>query len=388
MSGFARPAGAFVCALFLLAGAAVAQTRYVAFGDSITEGVGDDADRAEPGYPPRLEDLLQGAGRNAVVVNRGVGAEQTDEGLSRIDSVLDEGGDVLLLMEGSNDLSRFISLETILFNLDTMATRAENRGWKAVHATVIPRIPTARVDPENISNQKLNQRIREMAGTDGRDLVDNFEMFGATPRRFQTHYLIDPEDHVGHPNARGYDLMAQTFVDVLTGVDSVPPVTGRLNPSNGAVEISPGATVRVDVWDFGAGIDLAATSLVINGVEVNADLTGNERRAQLLYHPPRPLQGTVRVELHSRDLATPLNGTDREIASFDIVGAGSDGFGDVDGDGRVDGVDLVLLARAFGATRGSSRYDRDADLDDSGTVDGQDLAILASNFGQTASAEP
>jgi hypothetical protein len=70
------------------------------------------------------------------------------------------------------------------------------------------------------------------------------------------------------------------------------------------------------------------------------------------------------------------------------VGAGSDGFGDVDGDGRVDGVDLVLLARAFGATRGSSRYERDADLDASGTVDGQDLAILASNFGQTAATEP
>jgi lysophospholipase L1-like esterase len=377
-----------VCTLLILAGAAFAQTRYVAFGDSITEGVGDDADRAEPGYPPRLEDLLQGAGGNAEVVNRGVGGEQTVEGLSRIDSVLDEGGDVLLLMEGSNDLSRFVSLETILFNLDEMAARAERRGWRAVHATVIPRIPTARVDEENVSNQKLNQRIRELAGTEGRDLVDNFEVFSATPRRFQTHYLQDPEDHVGHPNALGYDLMARTFFDVLTGVDGVPPVPGRLNPANGAVEISPGTNVRVDVWDFGEGIDLAATRLALNGIEVNAELTGNERRAQLLYRPPRPLQGTVSVELHSRDLAVPPNVTTREIASFDIVGAGSDGFGDVDGDGRVDGVDLIRLARAFGASRGDNRYERDADLDDSGTIDGQDLAILASNFGRTSSSEP
>jgi len=388
MSGLVRPAWVFVCALLLLAGAVSAQTRYVAFGDSITAGVGDDPDRPEAGYPPRLEDLLNEAGHDAVVINQGVGGEKTDEGMSRIDSVLDEGGDVLLLMEGSNDLSRFYSIETTLFNLDAMASRAESRGWTAVQATVIPRIPSARVDPENISNQKLNQRIREQAGTAGRDVVDNFEVFLATPHRFETHYLIDPEDHVGHPNALGYDLMAATFFDVLTGVDSVPPVPGPINPSNGAVEISPGATVRVDVWDFGEGIDLSSTSLVINGVEVNAELTGGERQAQLLYRPPRPLQGTVSVELHSQDLATPPNATDREIASFDIVGAGSDGFGDIDGDGRVDGLDLVMLARAFGAARGNSRYVRDADLDASGTVDGQDLAILASNFGQMASAEP
>lgn len=386
MSGLVRPATALVCLLVFTAGVASAQTRYVAFGDSITAGVGDDPDRPEQGYPPRLEDLLQEAGMNAVVVNSGVGGERTVEGLSRIDSVLDEGGEVLLLMEGSNDLSRFVSIETILFNLDEMARRAEDRGWQAVQATVIPRIPTAQVDPDNLSNQKLNQRIREQAGENGRDLVDNFEVFSEVPNRFDTHYLVDPEDHVGHPNAQGYDLMAEAFFDVLTGVDSVPPVPGELTPSNGAVDVAPGTMVQVNVWDFGEGIDLDATGLTLNGVEVNANLAGDSRMAQLTYRPTRPFRGTISVALHSQDLADPPNVTTREIARFQIEGSGgSDLPGDLDGDGRVDGFDLIRLARAFGASQGEGRYDVVADLDDSGTVDGQDLAILASSFGQTAS---
>lgn len=365
------------------------ETIYVAFGDSITEGVGDDPDRAEKGYPPRLEGLLREAGRNASVLNEGVGAEKTPEGLSRIDEVLDRGGDVLLLMEGSNDISRNISLETTLFNLGEMARRAENRGWTAVHATVIPRIPQARADPENITNQKLNQRIRELAGTEGRDLADPFEVFGSLPDPFDTHYLVDPNDHVGHPNARGYDLMAGAFFDVLTGVDAVPPVPGRLSPAHGALNVDPTSPVDVDLWDFGEGIDLAATSLVLNGLEVNAELTGTSRRAHLRYRPPRLFDGVIRVELHSRDLASPPNTVAREIARFSTEGEGGDGLsGDVDGDGRVDGVDLVRLALAFGASRGAGRYDAAADLDGSGTVNGEDLAILASNFGRSGSPEP
>lgn len=386
MWGASRPIGALVCVLVLSAGAAPAQTRYVAFGDSITEGVGDDPTRVEPGYPPRLEELLVQAGRDAVVVNRGVGAERTPEGLSRIDDVLDEGGDVLLLMEGTNDITRFISHETTIFNLRTMAERAEARGFDVVHATLIPRIPDARVDAENIGNNRLNQRIRDLAGRSARDLADHFEVFSTLQNPFATHYFEDPEDHVGHPNARGYDVMARTWFEVLVGADTVPPVAGRTSPNYGAEEVSPAATVSVDVWDFGSGLDLAATSLVLNGVEVVAGASGGSRGANLRYRPPRPFQGTIHVALRSRDRATPPNTVDREVSFFRIEGAPEAGLrGDIDGDGRVDGVDLVRLALAFGAGRGESRYDASADLDSSGLVDGQDLAILGTNFGLTDS---
>ncbi|MFL6290955.1 MAG: lipase, partial [Thermoanaerobaculia bacterium] len=51
----------------LLAGSARAQTGYIAFGDSITFGVGDDPLRTDKGYPPRLQALLQGAALSSVV---------------------------------------------------------------------------------------------------------------------------------------------------------------------------------------------------------------------------------------------------------------------------------------------------------------------------------
>jgi len=370
------------CVVWLTAGVrpARAQTVYVAFGDSITAGVGDDPQRAETGYPPRLEALLQDAGQDAVVVNEGVGGEKTPEGLSRIDQVLDQGGDVLLLMEGSNDISRRISIETTLFDLGEMARRAEERGWTVVHGTVIPRIPNAGVDGENITNRDLNGQIRNLAGTEGRDLVDNFYAFSQLSGPFDNYYLKDPEDHVGHPNADGYDVMAATFADVLTGVDSVPPVPGIVSPRYGSPNVRASTPIEVEVWDFGAGIDLTETDLLVNGESVGLTGSGSQRRLQFRYQPPAPLSGVVRVTLRSSDLANPANSTETVVSEFSI--AGTDVLqGDLDFSGRVDGVDLVLFARHFGATKAELRYSAAADFNSSGTVDGQDLAILAANFG-------
>jgi len=359
------------------------QTVYVAFGDSITAGVGDDPQRAETGYPPRLEDLLQGAGRNATILNRGVGGEKTPEGLSRIDQVLDEGGDVLLLMEGSNDISRNISIETTLFNLGEMARRAVDRGFEVVHATVIPRIPNASTDPENISNRDMNGQIRNLAGTESRDLVDTFYVFNQLPSLFENYYLKDPEDHVGHPNAAGYDVMAETFFDVLTGSDTVPPVPGIVEPRYGSPNVRASTSIKVEVWDFGAGIDLSSTELLINGASVGLSGSGSQKRLQFNYQPPAPLSGVVRVGLRSSDLASPANSTDTVVTEFSV--AGTDILrGDIDKSGRVDGLDLIELARHFGATRGELRYSAEADLTGNGIVDGSDLAVLAANFGQSS----
>ncbi len=389
MWGAFRSLAAVVCLACILAlwgpGArpASGQTVYIAFGDSITAGVGDNPQRAETGYPPRLEELLQGAGRNATVLNRGVGGEKTPEGLSRIDQVLDEGGDVLLLMEGSNDISRNISLETTIFDLDQMAQRAEDRGIDVVHATVIPRIPNATTDPDNISNRDLNGRIRNLAGTSNRDLVDNFYDFSQLPGLFDNYYLMEADDHVGHPNAAGYDVMARTFFDVLTGTDSVPPVSGIVTPRYGSPNVSPSTTIEVEVWDFGAGIDLSNTELTINGASVGLSGDGSQKRLQFRYHPAAPLSGVVRVGLRSSDLASPANSGDTVVSEFSV--AGTDILqGDIDLSGRVDGLDLIELARHFGATRGDLRYSSEADINSNGIIDGGDLSILAANFGQSS----
>ena len=171
-------------------------TIYVAFGDSVTEGVGDEEGG---GYPPRLEALLVARGRNADVRNRGVSGETTVDGLARIDSVLAQGGDVLLLMEGTNDLPHNVSPETVAFNLDEMAKRAERAGMDVVVASVIPRSPVANVDRENILTQQLAETIRDLGGTSERELADPFEEFITTPNLYQDFYSQDPTIRSGTP---------------------------------------------------------------------------------------------------------------------------------------------------------------------------------------------
>lgn len=373
--------------LVLLPGLAAAQPiTYLAFGDSITEGVGD-VPGAERGYPPRLEDLLRAAGVNAVVENHGKGGERTPEGLARINSVLVQGkaGDVLLLTEGTNDISKDIGIETTIFNLDEMRNRAASLNIDTIFATVIPRRPDARFDPDNEMTDQLNGRIRNLAGLRQRRLADPYEIFSTTPNLFQQYYDPAADDPVGHPNSAGYDRLARIWFNTIQGVDTVPPVHGITDPVDGELNVPADTAIKVDVWDFGTGIDVANTFLLVNGVVVAATPVGNVRKVELFYQPPAPLSGTVSVGLRSRDLSNPPAVVDREILSFTVQGAGNNTLqGDINQDGRVDGADLVAFGRRFGSRLGDGNYDEAADFNGDDRVDGLDLAVLAANFGRSA----
>lgn len=373
-------AAACGCSLLFWAGAVTAQTRYVAFGDSITEGVGDDSGL---GYPPRLEDLLQGSDPGATVESFGVPGETTAEGLERIDSALSGSAGVLLLMEGTNDVSRSISAETALFNLEEMADRAEGQGWHVIHATTIPRRPEGSTSREIGLNGFLNRLLRDSAGRSGTDLADPFEVFGAIPNVYDEYYTTDPEDKVGHLSGDGYQVMAELFRDVIRGVDSVPPVAGIIKPAPDAETVPADIVIEIDLWDFGTGVDELNTTLLLDDVEVPAQVTGGGRSVAIRYDPPEPLSGTVDVRVRSRDLASPVNTVNRTVARYVIEGSGGTVQGDLDGSGRVDGVDLVRFALRFGASSGDARYSADADFDGDGSIDGADLAVLAGNFGES-----
>ena len=372
--------GACVLLVLLAAGSAArAQTTYVAFGDSITQGFGDDPNRAAKGYPPRLEALLQQRGQNAEVRNEGLGGETTGEGVSRINQALKSGDDVLLLMEGTNDIgNQNVSNETIVFNLDRIAERAEERGLSVVHATVIPRY-RANFDSTNIVTGDFNGGVRELAWSDERRLADPFEILIRQPQNLGQLYF----DKL-HPNTAGYDLLARVFADVLTNVDTVPPVTGPITPRDDAQRVPPTTPIQLSVYDFGAGIDVAATQLVINEQIVSTPITGNSRKLEITYAPPEPWKGVVIVRLRTRDLATPTpNQLDRQITQFVVAGTT---FlpGDIDRDGRVDGVDLLAFAPHFGFRKGEGRFVGFADLNDDDEINGTDLAILASTFGKAS----
>jgi hypothetical protein len=54
--------------------------------------------------------------------------------------------------------------------------------------------------------------------------------------------------------------------------------------------------------------------------------------------------------------------------------------GDVNGDGIVDGRDIIIVARAFLSYPGDPRWNPIADVNNDGFVDGRDIVLVARNF--------
>lgn len=316
-----------------LSSPAAGQDRYIAFGDSITEGLEfDDECTVDCGYPRRLRNRLANDGAPAQVVNFGKGGERTPEGLTRLMEVLadtDAGvGDALLLMEGSNDISRpdLVDPETTRFNLREMGRQASLLGVEVVHATLIPRYPEAKVDADNVLNEALARDIRDIAFSEGRRLVDPFTYFFAQPDLFETYYSM-PEffDPVGHPNSPGFGVLAQAFFEVLTDRDTVSPALGFAEPADGSINIGALARIRVRAYDFGAGIDPSTASMTINGQPVVVDVSsGGQTWLDIIHQPVTPLPREVMVEVEVSDLAVPVNTMTARASTFSVLPGGPD----------------------------------------------------------------
>lgn len=97
----------------------------LAFGDSLTFGVGA---HSENSYPSVLAGLS-----GFEVVNAGVSGETTSEGLKRLPQVLDKySPSLLILLEGGNDILRNKPYDQIERNLDSMISEAKSRGVQVV----------------------------------------------------------------------------------------------------------------------------------------------------------------------------------------------------------------------------------------------------------------
>jgi len=97
----------------------------LAFGDSLTVGVG--ANRSDS-YPNVLSEL---SGRE--VINAGISGETTGRGLERLPEQLSQTKpDLLILLEGGNDILRNRDFAAIKGNLGKMIELAQNRGAQVV----------------------------------------------------------------------------------------------------------------------------------------------------------------------------------------------------------------------------------------------------------------
>jgi lysophospholipase L1-like esterase len=236
-------------------------TRFLAFGDSITagevvaEGFGPPACPGasasstfaplalrplqidyQLAYPTRLNQLLTTRYPSQVpgpfVDNYGCSGETTSAGLVRLRNVLNTyfQPQVLLLLEGTNDLSSTSTSSTItqgVIDLDNMVAFAKSRNVRVVVGTLPPQNPVA---PTGTGAScvarnggapfvaQFNTQIRIMASGENIPVADVFAAFGSN-----VSTLIDCDGL--HPTAAGYQTIAQTFFDVITKTLETQPTT-------------------------------------------------------------------------------------------------------------------------------------------------------------------
>ena len=213
----------------------VAATKFLAYGDSITEGFvqrcpGASASsarafqvgfvsaqgRAQPSptaYPAQLQELLaQRYPLQAItVVNEGLGGEDIQGGVENLPRVLTTNmPQVLLLQEGINTLnqSHRDGIPLVVDGMKRMIQEAKSRSITVFAGTLLPqrrggcRAFDSSEDYDDII--EANVRLRRMIGLEGAVLVDLYEAFNG-----RTAMYIG-EDGL-HPSALGYQRIAEEF---------------------------------------------------------------------------------------------------------------------------------------------------------------------------------
>ena len=110
--------------LFRLAGAAPSPRIVLFLGDSITAGFGLELSQA---YPALIQQRINKEGLNFKVINAGQSGDTSAGGLARMDWLLKNKIDVLVLELGGNDGLRGLPVEVIRKNLQAIIDRAKKQ---------------------------------------------------------------------------------------------------------------------------------------------------------------------------------------------------------------------------------------------------------------------
>jgi acyl-CoA thioesterase-1 len=110
------------------ANAQSAPVRIAVLGDSLAAGYGLEPEQA---FPVRLEAALKAQGRTVTVLNQGVSGDTTAGGLDRLDWMLADKPDIVLVELGGNDALRGIDPATTEKNLAAIVEKLQ-----AAHVTV------------------------------------------------------------------------------------------------------------------------------------------------------------------------------------------------------------------------------------------------------------
>jgi lysophospholipase L1-like esterase len=195
-----------ICCLFISFSATSYSANIIAFGDSITYG----RSSRTGGYPPKLKSLLNANGKPSNVLNKGISGEMTPAGVARFDSVLNSWpSDIILIMEGTNDIWRGLSVQTTQRNLQAMINKAKAKGVTPVIATLTP---SNKNGSQALIQNVWNPMIKNLAANNGVILSDHYTGINPTWGSSNADGL--------HPNDRGYQTIANTWYGSIAGLIS------------------------------------------------------------------------------------------------------------------------------------------------------------------------
>ena len=210
------------------------KTTFLAFGDSLTEGkttlIGPGAVEVPSGIVlfstsyvellySKLTDRYQD--QSIRIIAEGVGGQITGEDKFRLADVLTQyKPDVLLLLEGTNDMLNFPNqggIDSAAGALQRMVQDAKARGARVFLATLPQMIPTGfRTSPDSAAAVPvLNARIRNIAALENVTLVD---IYSAVPSAFVGRDGV-------HLTADGYAVMADEWLKAIIATMEVKTST-------------------------------------------------------------------------------------------------------------------------------------------------------------------
>ncbi len=197
-------------------------TDSLSFGDSITEGVTSALtdnllySYVTVGYPQRLQALLQAryTGESITVTNAGVGGERAETGIGRLPTVMTPAHNLVILLEGANDLNVSVPPSVVAASLRELIRTARSAGKEVILCTLTPTMPMAVADwawkgATYAQVVALNALLPAVAASEGVPLADLFAAFGSSYAQY-----LSPDGL--HPNEAGYQRIAETIADVIT----------------------------------------------------------------------------------------------------------------------------------------------------------------------------
>ena len=187
-----------------------ARPRIVAFGDSLTAGLGVPADES---YPAQLQRRLDARGYAYRVINAGVSGDTTAGGLRRVSWILNNKPTLVILELGANDGLRGLSVEQTTQNLREIIQRLRTAGVTIVLAGM--KLPPNYGHDYSTGFEAIYPSLAKEYHL---PLIPFFlEGVGGSP-------LLNQADGI-HPTGKGYELVVEQVLKALLPL-LTSPATG------------------------------------------------------------------------------------------------------------------------------------------------------------------